>query len=28
LNQEEHHKNRSFTEEYDEFLRAYNIKEV
>jgi len=26
LNQEEHHKNKSFTEEYDEFLRAYNVK--
>ena len=28
LNQEKHHKNKSFTEEYDEFLRAYNVKEV
>jgi REP element-mobilizing transposase RayT len=28
LNQEEHHKNKSFTEEYDEFLRAYNVKGV
>ena len=26
LNQEEHHKHKSFTEEYEEFLRAYNIK--
>lgn len=25
LNQEKHHKNKSFTEEYDEFLRAYHI---
>ncbi len=25
LNQEEHHRNKSFTEEYDDFLRAYNI---
>ena len=25
LNQEEHHKNISFTEEYDEFLRAYHV---
>ena len=24
-NQEEHHKNKSFREEYDEFLRAYNV---
>jgi len=28
LNQEEHHKNKSFTEEYDEFLSAYNIRGV
>jgi len=28
LHQEEHHKNKSFTEEYDEFLRAYNVKGV
>ena len=28
LNQEEHHKNKSFTEEYDKFLRAYNVKGV
>ena len=26
LNQEEHHRTKSFTEEYDEFLMAYNIK--
>ena len=26
MNQEEHHKKKSYTEEYDEFLRAYNIK--
>lgn len=25
LNQEEHHRNKSFTEEYDEFLRVYNL---
>ena len=28
LNQEEHHKTKSFAEEYDEFLRAYDVKEV
>ncbi len=26
LNQEEHHRTKSFTEEYDGFLRAYNVK--
>ena len=26
LNQEEHHRNKSFTEEYDDFLRVYNLK--
>ena len=25
LNQEEHHKDKTFTEEYDDFLRAYNV---
>ena len=25
LNQEKHHRTKSFTEEYDEFLRAYNV---
>ncbi len=28
LDQEEHHKNKSFAEEYDEFLRAYNVKGI
>ena len=28
LNQEEHHKHKSFTEEHNEFLRAYNVKGV
>ncbi|MBL1214089.1 MAG: IS200/IS605 family transposase [Ignavibacteriae bacterium] len=26
LNQEEHHRTKSFAEEYDEFLKAYNIE--
>ena len=26
LNQEEHHRNKSFTEDYDDFLRVYNLK--
>ena len=26
LNQEEHHKHKSFTEEYEKFLSAYNVK--
>ena len=25
MNQEEHHRKKSFTEEYEEFLRAYNL---
>ena len=28
LKQEEHHKNKSFAEEYDEFLRAHNVRGV
>ncbi len=28
MNQEKHHRTKSFTEEYDGFLRAYNVKGV
>jgi REP element-mobilizing transposase RayT len=28
LNQEEHHKKKTFTEEYEDFLRAHNFEEI
>ena len=28
LNQEEHHKKKTFTEEFEEFMRKYNIKDT